>query len=266
VTAACLPRSLEESAAQRLFDAMVETAERYRCPMVGGDVSFWDQSMLLSVTVFAEPAGVEPVLRSGARPGDAICVTGGLGGAWTADGSSNPAGGSEPGEDASADAAGEAERASGFPDAPHHLTFEPRVDLARRLAELPGLTLHSMIDLSDGLASDLTRICERSGVAAELEVDRLPVRPEAERNASRDGRPAWVHALTDGEDYELCFTLDASVADTILPARIEGVPITRVGRILDASEQPTGPDTPVHLRHGDGRIEPLTHTGWEHHG
>lgn len=232
VAAACLPRRFGQQQAQRLFDAMRETAAHFRCPLIGGDISVWDHPLVLTVTLLAEPGGIEPVLRNGAKDGDIICVTGRLGGSWIADESDGP-----------------------------HLSFEPRIDLARKLAAWPGVKLHSMIDISDGLAGDLPRICQQSHVAAQIDPKLLPLRPEALAASRRDGRPAWIHALTDGEDYELCFTLNPESAAK-LPAEIDGVPITRIGRIIstDASK----PDTLLWTATADGRRSPLKVAGWEH--
>lgn len=139
VVAACLPRDMNEAQAQQLFDTMRRTGEQYGCPLVGGDIAMWDGKLLATVTIFAEPAGIEPVLRSGAQVGDAICVTGQLGGSV---------------------------------ESGHHLDFEPRIDAARQLAGNPKTRPHSMIDLSDGLGRDLAHLCEH----AEIDADALPRR------------------------------------------------------------------------------------------
>jgi thiamine-monophosphate kinase len=226
VCAACLPRNFGEERAHQLGESMRRIAADYGCPLIGGDISMWDQPLIITVTLIAEPAGVEPVLRSGAKPGDVICVTGKLGGSWA------------PGSDV-------------------HLTFEPRIELARTLAKT--VKLHSMMDISDGLAMDLPRLCEASGVAAEVAVDRLPLRDEAIAWAKQDGKSAWRHGLNDGEDYELLFTVGEQDAAR-LPREIDGVPITPIGRII-AGERPV-----VTLLHGDGRRELMGDGGWEHRG
>lgn len=237
VVAVCLPKTLGEAKATQLFDAMRAVGEQYKCPLIGGDISMWDGKLLLSVTVIAETAGVQPVLRSGAAPGDVICVTGQVGGSWTSGG--------------------------GVAAEAPHLTFEPRIDLARRIAQTHGVRLHSMIDLSDGLASDLPRICKASGVAAELDVAAIPLRPQAYAAAGRSGHPAWQHGLIDGEDYELCFTLSPAAADK-LPGAIDDVPITRIGRILEIGDGPEKKDGGVWLRLADGQRISLARGGWEH--
>ena len=237
LAAACLPRAMGREQAQELFDAMRETAERYGCPLVGGDITIWDRPLVISVTTLADPGGVEPVRRNSARPGDVICVTGSLGGAWFTE-----------------------ERGGGEP---HHLHFEPRIDLARHLASRRGAPLHAMIDLSDGLATDLRRLCAASGVAAEVDPSRLPLRSAAIAAAAQDGRDPVDHALADGEDYELCFTLDAEVAKASLPTEVDGVAITQIGRILEANE--AAAESPIWLVGADGQRQACEAVGWEHH-
>lgn len=231
VAAACLPKGFREADAKALFDAMRCTAEAFGCPLIGGDISSWDQRLILTVTVFAEPDGIDPVTRNTARVGDAVYVTGALGGSLVE--MDNP------------------------PGYVHHLDFTPRVVLARRLADDTATRPHAMIDLSDGLAQDLTRICERSGVRAQIECEHLPIGPAARIAARRSGQPAWRHALGDGEDYELCFTAPPGA----MPGEIDAVPITRVGRIMGA-----GPGPVVALLQSDGTVTDVQGLGWEHTG
>lgn len=232
VAAVSLPRDFGEDRARKLADALRYHADRYGCPMFGGDVSIWDHPLLITVTVLAEPGPTGPILRSGARPDDRIYVTGQLGGAWDEQG--------------------------GGP----HLHAEPRIELAHQLAAQLGPDLHSMIDLSDGLAGDLGHICRMSQVAAEVDTSAIPLRPEAAVAAERDGQPAWQHALSDGEDYELCFTVAAG-AD--VPAEIDGIAITCIGAARAVGGQATEAST-ITLRHADGQTEPLHAASWEHHG
>lgn len=224
VASAMLPRALGEKRACELFDAMHDVAREYGCPLIGGDVAMWPRALQISVTILAEPAGVNPVLRSGARPGDAVYVSGELGNAWSHAG-----------------------------DEHRHLDFEPRLKLGRALAERLDGQLHSMIDLSDGLGSDLLRICERSRAAAVLDVAALPARPPRKR---RDQREPWQAALFDGEDYELCFSVAAEAADRV-PDELAGVRLSRVGSIVAG-------DPGVTLKRPDGSTEVLKQSGWEH--
>ncbi len=231
VAAACLPKGFGDDRAKALFDAMRGTAEAFDCPLIGGDISVWDQRMILTVTVFAEPDGINPVLRSGAKVGDGVYVTGTLGGSL--------------------------ETLTDPPGYVHHLDFVPRTELARRLAGGVKTRPHAMIDLSDGLAQDLTRICERSGVGACIACKDLPISLGARLASERSGKPAWQHALGDGEDYELCFTARAG----IYPEHIEGVPITTIGTIVEG-----GPGPRVTAELPDGAVVDVSELGWEHRG
>ena len=207
--------------ADRLLHAIRETAAAYDAPLIGGDTATADGPLTLSVTVLAHADGVEPVRRTGARPGDAIYVTGLLGG------SLHP-----------------------YEGKTHHLDFEPRVDLARTLAAGPETRPTAMIDLSDGLARDLPHLTQ----SAEIKAHLLPVSPVARQIKARDGRPGWLHAVADGEDYELLFTANT---DASIPRQIDGVPITRVGEVTDGEG--------IILIDGAERVH-LEGLGWEHHG
>lgn len=227
VVAAALPRDFGEARATTLFDVMRDVAAQYECPLFGGDISMWDHPLMLTVTVLAEPAGIEPVLRKGAQPGDAVYVTGALGG------SLEPVGGRV-----------------------HHLDFEPRVAMARQLAGDAATRPHCMMDLSDGLGRDLARLCRASKVSAVIEAEALPISAAAHQAAQHSGQPAWQHAVGDGEDYELLFTAPVDA----MPSELDGVSITRIGRIERAEAQPT-----AHLQLSDGSITDLGELGWEHH-
>jgi len=229
VVAACLPRGFSEADAELLADLMREIAGGYDCPLFGGDVSVWDHPMILSVTVLAEARGIAPVLRRGAKVGDAVCVTGALGGSI--------------------------ESVNGYT---HHLDFEPRLALARRLAGSLATRPNCMIDLSDGLARDLGHLCDAAGLSAVLDAAALPLSDGCLQASRRDGRLAWQHAVGDGEDYELCFTLDADRAAK-MPREIEGVPVTIVGRMIERG------GVAVSLTQPDGKSMDLSGLGWEHH-
>ncbi|MEO1235913.1 MAG: AIR synthase related protein [Planctomycetota bacterium] len=205
VVAATLPRGFGEDRAAALFDAMRTTAEGFGCPLVGGDIGVWDHPLLVSVTVLARPfpgAGVPPVTRDGSLPGDAIYVTGHLGG-------SLPTG--------------------------HHLTFTPRLDAARALVTDPKTRPRAMVDLSDGIAQDLPRLMDH----AELDAAALPIR---EGTPDTPPLPAWRHALADGEDYELLFTappdapIPAALLDGSLPVTRIGTVADAGGHVVVAPD------------------------------
>ena len=234
VAAACLPCDFGTQRAEALFEALRCTAALYQCPLIGGDISMWPHPLLLTVTVFAEPAGIEPVTRAGAQVGDVVCVTGALGGTLETVGGRT-----------------------------HHLDFEPRIELARQLAGDVATRPNCMIDLSDGLGKDLAHLCRAAGVHAELNAEALPISPGAAAASKRDHLLPWAHALADGEDYELCFTIDAERARSALPAQVDGVPITRIGRIVAPA---AGRDAPVAVKLADGTVQPVADWGWEHRG
>ncbi len=156
--------------ADELFDRMAHWARHWGCPLVGGDIAGAGQgaALVLSVTVLGTPHPLRgPVLRSGAKPGDALFVTGPLGGSL--------------------------DRATGLG---RHLTFEPRLAEAKALCDALGGRLHAMMDLSDGLGLDAARLAEASGVRLEIDAGAIP---------RALGVADWRAAAGDGEDYELLF-------------------------------------------------------------
>ena len=132
VVSVALPNPLTMTDAKLLHKGLQQAAQTYDCPIVGGDTTSWDNPLAINVSMLAKAAGVEPILRSGAQVGDAIWVTGVLGGSL----------------------------------AGKHLQFTPRVREARTLAGM--VDLHAMIDVSDGLSQDLNHICTESGVGAMI--------------------------------------------------------------------------------------------------
>jgi len=216
-----LPESADMAFAEDLCRGLLDAAERFACPLVGGDVTSWAGRLVIGTSVVARTAGVEPVRRSGARPGDALFVTGRLGGSLLG----------------------------------RHLEFVPRVAEARALAA--AVPLHAMIDLSDGLSTDLGHVCRESGVAAEVDAAAIPVSADAERLAERDGRSALDHALSDGEDFELLFAVAPADAEHLERERPLGdTPLTRIGRIVEGRG--------IALVEPDGSRGALEPGGYEH--
>ena len=230
VVAASLPRRLSEKDAKTLSDVMRQACAMYDCPLFGGDICMWDQRLIVSVTMLASTADVQPVRRRGARSGDAICVTGALGGSLESiDGSI------------------------------HHLDFEPRLQAGRMLAD-SSRRPHCMIDLSDGLAMDLGHLCREAGLVAIIEADQLPISRAAALASNKDHRPPWQHAVGDGEDYELCFTIDSAGAHHWINHGIGDVPVTKVGQMIEDDGAPS-----VRIRRPDGQVQSAAQFGWEHH-
>jgi thiamine-monophosphate kinase len=255
-----LPRELTKSAARRrttspndpawptwtsrFLDGLLALAAAYKTPLAGGDLSESLVPLADIVLIGAVPRG-KALLRSTARAGHLLYVTGTLGGSAAALARlAELARSSRPAEDQ--------------PARPHPLRIPKKLEalLAPHLYPQPriaqGLWLlrHSLasaaIDLSDGLSTDLAHLCEESHIASEVDAARLPIHPAA----------TLTQALNGGEDYELLFTAPASAR---IPKRIARVPITRIGRILSArSNRPT-----VTLLTPQGP-QPLRPQGWQH--
>jgi thiamine-monophosphate kinase len=214
-----------------LFGGMREACDGYALWLVGGNLARGTE-LAIVITVVGEVAPGRAVLRSGARVGDLVAVTGDLGGAAAGLRSSGAA---------AATALGDVERAA----VARHVRPTARVGEAAVLARR-GAT--SMIDVSDGLARDLSRICDASGVGVRLRVDDLPLGPAATRQ----------DAIGGGEDYELVVTLpdgDAFAAAASELADAFGVPLTAVGEIV-AEER-------IAVEAG-GRESVLAAQGWDH--
>ncbi len=192
------PRKTTREALEALFLGLEEVAEEFSVPLIGGDFTTWDGG--LGVTVTCVGRG-DPILRSGARVGDAICVTGALGGSILG----------------------------------KHLRFTPRVREARRLREEG--TIHAMIDISDGLGRDLHHILEESGVGAVVKAEAIPIAADARRLAEDTGKEPLEHALGDGEDFELLFTLPPGDAERICNAPSApsiGIEVSRIGEVIES--------------------------------
>jgi thiamine-monophosphate kinase len=201
VVTLALPDEFDPDFVATIYDGMNALATRHGVAIVGGETTTNPERLLISIALLGTVERGKAVLRSGAKAGDAIFVTGTLGGSL----------------------------------AGRHLNFEPRLEEARWLAD--HFALHSMIDLSDGLAGDLRHLLQASGVGAELLASSVPVsRPAKLRaRASATAKPALHAALTDGEDFELLFTLAASNAVKLLDAwkqQFPKLPLTCIGKIL----------------------------------
>jgi thiamine-monophosphate kinase len=220
---------------ERFYDGLLALAEAHQTPLAGGDLAQSPLALADIVLVGAVQRG-QALLRSGARVGDLIYVTGQLGG--SALGLALLA--QNPGQALHAAWAQRQEMIL----APH-LYPQPRIAQGRALA---GRKLASAaMDLSDGLSIDLPRLCAESGVAAEIEAEALPIFPGA----------TLAQALDGGEDYELLFTAPPGAK---LPRALAGIPLTRIGRIVPVRKgRPT-----VTLVGQDGSKRPLEPGGWEH--
>ena len=217
VVSVALPEGFGESELKQLHSGITRAGGKFGCELVGGDITGWRKAnpLAISVAMLSKQAGNQPVRRSGAKVGDAVCVTGSLGGA----------GGGK------------------------HLEFEPRVKEAVKIAGL--VTINSMIDISDGLSSDLSRICRASKVGAIINADQVPISDEA-----RKSEEPLSSALNDGEDFELLFTLSQGECKNLLNKWDGPIPVTQIGAIADSRR--------VQIKMPDGRIEDLQAEGYDH--
>lgn len=173
-----IPKSLSERWILRFYDGLLRMANSYKSACLGGDISR-SRQFFATVTILGESGPDGGVCRSGAKSGDCIGVTGFLGGSILG----------------------------------HHFSFEPRV--AESLFLRKYAKPHAMIDISDGFLQDLGHILEASGVSARLELESIPVSPAALKLGRGNSRKALEHALSDGEDFELMFTVSPAEKNKI---------------------------------------------------
>ena len=213
---------LTEDEFGKLFAGLQRAASVHGAKIVGGNLAFSGNRILVDVTLLGEVERDKILRRAGAHPGDRIYVSG------------------FPGQSAAGYAVLnrlDRERQTPFSELIRaHLEPQPRLALGRLLAERR--LASACIDISDGLSQDLSRLCEASGVGAEISADRLPLSPELQALAGQLRLDPLQLALHGGEDYELLFAVRQEVPPEKLKAlqRETGTPLTEIGRILPAEE------------------------------
>jgi thiamine-monophosphate kinase len=226
-----LPQTMPQAWVDRFYQGLLNLAERFSVTLAGGDTARSPRGVMADIVVWGAIAKGKAILRSGARPGDRIYVTGSLGGS-------------------AATLALLRSRKTEMPRParfPAHFFPTPRIGVGRALQEK---TLASaMIDISDGLSTDLSHICDESGVGAEIDTEAIP--------CAKIGRPAKQvplrFALHGGDDYELLFTAPSGKP---VPSVLAGVAITQVGRVTRRKG--------MILRERNGKAVRLNQQGWEH--
>ena len=226
-----LPPDMPQSWVGRFMRSLIGLAEKSGVTLAGGDTAESPNGILADIVVVGSVPEGKAILRSGARAGDGIYISGELGGAAAATWQmkSKPKRRLNPRQHA------------------RHFFPEPRIELGRILREK--VLASAMIDSSDGLSTDLAHICEESGVGAEIRDEVIPRAKVGEAAHEVD----LEFALHGGEDYELLFTARPNKR---VPSRIAGVPITRIGHIT------RGPKIILMNRKGVGHA--LDPRGWEH--
>lgn len=224
VVAVSLPRHGGMAIGRGLLAGIEPLAAAHGVTLAGGDTNAWDGPLVISVTAIGSVVPGAAWRRDGARPGDLLVATGGFGGSLLG----------------------------------RHLAVEPRCGEALVIAARH--PVHAAIDVSDGLALDISRMMAASGTAAVLDAARIPVHPDAVRMSGQpgDGRSPLDHALSDGEDFELVLAMppDAArvaVAGDDLP---HGTRLTIIGEVTGGRG--------LFLRQLDGTQEPLAPRGYIH--
>ena len=232
---------------ERLYDGLLDLATRYGVQLIGGDISRTNERIVIDSIVSGECAAGKAVMRSGARAGDQVFVTGSLGAA--AAGLRLIERGAHLAEQNLADE--DSQKLDHV--LLRQLRPEARVGWGIVLGEERLAT--SMIDLSDGLSSDLNRLCKASNVGALIDSSLLPIDDRVTELCGRRALDPLQLALHGGEDFELLFTVKPEDVAR-LPKRVDGVEIKRIGEITDASYD-------VRVSEG-ARVWELKPGGWVH--
>ncbi|HKI26348.1 MAG TPA: thiamine-phosphate kinase [Candidatus Sulfotelmatobacter sp.] len=226
-----LPRDLPQAWVGRFARSLISLAEKHGASLAGGDTAESPDGILADIVVVGTAPKGKAVLRSGARPGDRVFVSGELGGSAAA----------------IVQMRARPKKKLNPRDYPRHFYPEPRVELGRMLRERR--LASAMIDVSDGLSTDLAHLCEESGVGAEIAAELIP--------RARVGKPAREVdldlALHGGEDYELLFTVPQGKR---VPAQMAGVALTEIGRMTRSRR--------MVIENAKGVGYELAARGWEH--
>ncbi len=242
-----IPDNLTVEDVEALYQGMRKACETYDLEIVGGD-TIASHGLTISVTVIGEAREEDIVTRGGAQPGDLLCLTGEVGASYA---------GlkvlleqrrklQEEGEDFSPNV-GQFQHVIR-----RHLVPKARLDLVRDWSERR-VRPTSLIDISDGVSSEVNHICSNSGVGAEVHVAAIPIGLETRRVADDFGDDVDTYALFGGEDYELIFTAPRDVTD-----RMDDESFNVIGRITA--------DADVVAKMADGAAIPLGMGGFQHFG
>jgi len=226
--AAALPKIVQPKngtleLAQQLLAGMQPLMDKHNLLLAGGDTNTWDGGLVISITLIGRITERGALCRSGGKAGDRILVTGKLGGSILR----------------------------------HQFFFEPRIDEALYLNE--HYTIHSAIDISDGLTLDLHRLAVESRLGATLFETAIPIAEDAVTLSQRSGCSPMEHALSDGEDFELLFSLAPQEAEKLLSAQplcTHGVTLYEIGELTAESG--------LRMFTAEGSIQPITPKGFEH--
>lgn len=215
-----LPKQNATQIAGAVYEGIIEAAKQFNVAIAGGDLSTYDGPLAISITLLGHVPHGSAWLRSGAQEGDTVLASGCFGGSIRG----------------------------------RHLRPTPRIELASAIRVLANV--HAAIDVSDGLSLDLDRMCASSGYGVELDVDAIPIHPDAIGLAAKTGRPAFQHAWSDGEDFELLLAVPPDDAARLLEAELPA-PLTAIGTIVGRTGL---------WKKQDGKFVRLSPQGYVHNG
>ncbi len=239
-----LPPHLPLAILDGIYAGLRQEAERFATAIVGGNIAGSDQTLIIDITLLGTVERGRALMRSGARVGDVVLVTGSLG---------NAAAGLhtllQPETHYPFDAQEFVRQAYRVP--------QPRVHEGRVLNRFGPEVVTALLDISDGLSGDLGHLCERVGVRVDLAC--LPLSPSLHAIATSATHDPYAWALHGGEDYELLFTVSPGNEQAVIAAvqSATGTPVTPIGVVLP-------PEEGMRLLHPDGREEPLVVQSWDH--
>ena len=245
-----LSQKISVEMVEELYRGIASICKKYSCLVIGGDTTASSGNMMISVTVIGEAVESKVIRRSGAKPGDYICVSGHLGSSLAGlkillrekkrFAEANDASGFTPSLEAYA------------PAIEKHLMPKPRLDLVKILTE--HVSVHAMIDISDGLASEVHHLCTNSNVGAAVYEHNIPLVSVTQRIAGEFSELPTDYALYGGEEYELLFAISDKEFEKLERVTND---VTIIGRFTEKEKG-------ISLVRENGEPEPLIFRGWDH--
>jgi thiamine-monophosphate kinase len=222
------------------YEGLARCCHQTNCSIVGGDTVKSEKNFIITVTILGEVEEGCAVRRSGAKEGDVLCVTGELGGAKVG-----------------LEVLKNNKSINRFPDSVNRF-FEPRLRFKEARKLVKELEVSSMIDISDGLASEVTHLCRESKLGCLLWKEKIPLNMEVKRWANECCQTAEQYALAGGEEYELLFTVDRKRFEIWQEedSNIKDLKVTMIGEMINRKDG-------INIMDGKRRLK-LSYKGWDH--
>ena len=244
----CLPQKISVEMIEEFYKGVVSACKKYSCLIVGGDTTATAGNFVVSISLIGEVDPEKVIYRSGAKVGDLICATGHLG--------ASHAGLKILLREKSRYLESNAQFSPNLE--PYKMIIEkyllpkPRLDISKIISD--SVKVNAMIDISDGLASEVHHICNNSGVGADVWEHNIPVHTYTQKIAEEFSEDVINYALYGGEEYELLFTLSDNDYEKLETLTAD---VTILGRITDKSKG-------INIVRESGDREPLQFSGWDH--